>query len=216
MSHTVTSWPSPPPDPPWGTPHSTYSTYLHILYICIYYMGYIGTYYTCAQTCWTPRISCFSGVSGGPKWGRFWAHPDLPPQIPHPIHPSCIMAPYMLICANIHTYIPYIHTYIHIYTYYYTISTHVGHHPTPHILAAIIHTTGSGVPLCRQPAAIHAIMGTYMLIYTYIHTYMPYIHTITPYLHDIQPLSAIPSTMANPWIWGSGSGYGVHQMLYMP
>ena len=149
MSHTVTSWPSPPPDPPWGTPHSTYSTYLHILYVCIYYMGYIGTYYTCAQTCWTPRISCFSGVSGGPKWGRFWAHPDLPPQIPHPIHPSCIMAPYMLICANIHTYIPYI-------------------------------------------------------------------HTITPYLHDIQPLSAIPSTMANPWIWGSGSGYGVHQMLYMP
>ena len=28
-----------------------FTPYLHILYICIYYMGYIGTYYTCAQTC---------------------------------------------------------------------------------------------------------------------------------------------------------------------
>ena len=83
--YVVHPQPSPPPDPPWGTPHNPYSTYLHILYVCIYYMGYIGTYYTCAQTCWTPRISCFSGVSGvqiWPKWvqngvkmaqiGLFW------------------------------------------------------------------------------------------------------------------------------------------------
>ena len=51
MPSTVGCRPSPPPNPPWGTPHSTYSTHLHILYVCIYYMGYIGTYYTCATTC---------------------------------------------------------------------------------------------------------------------------------------------------------------------
>ena len=52
MPSTVGCRPSPPPNPPWGTPPiARIPAHLHILYVCIYYMGYIGTYYTCATTC---------------------------------------------------------------------------------------------------------------------------------------------------------------------
>ena len=211
MSHTVTSWPSPPPDPPWGTPHNPHSTYLHILYICIYYMGYIGTYYTCAQTCWTPRISCFSGVSGVQNGVDF-----EPIQICHPRShtPSTPAVLWLHICwcvlIYIHIYHIYIYTHIHILLHH--IYTCWPPSSTPHPGCHHLHHQIWG-PDMSSTSCYPCYYGMYVCYYTYI---CANIHTYTPYLHDIQPLSAIPSTMANPWIWGSGSGYGVHQMLYMP
>jgi hypothetical protein len=100
MPSTVISCPSPPPTTPWGTPHNTYSAHLYILCICVHVSYDIGTYYTCATTCGTPRIELILRVlrgpnlvqiwsksgsggpdpgSGGPDWGSSWRGPKMTP-----------------------------------------------------------------------------------------------------------------------------------------